>query len=308
MSAPEDYLRYPQRHLGLDHGWFAYQPVRARRKLAWPNGARIALWITVPVEFFPLNAPAQPFRPVGAIDRAYPDFWTYSNRDYGNRVGIFRIMRLLDRLGLKATAAVNADIATRYPVLFDALLKADWEIMAHGINMGRLHHGGLESDAEEAMIAEAVAGLRKASGQPVRGWHSPAHSQSLNTLALLVKAGIDYVADWVNDDLPYEMQTANGPLCALPLTQEWSDRNILVQHDLTIEDYERQVMNAFHRLREEAIEQGGRVLSLSVTPWIMGYPHRIWGLARVLDAILNAGSVWAATGSELRDQFRRQMT
>lgn len=306
MSVPAEFLAYPRRRRGLDHDWFEHRPVRERRKLQWPNAARIALWITVPAEFFPLDAPAQPFRPVGAFDRAYPDYWAYANRDYGNRIGIFRIMRVLDRLGLRATAAMNADIAVRYPRLLDEVLRRTWEVAASGINMGQLHHAGLAREAEQEMVATSAAILRRASGQPVEGWHSPGHSQSMHTLELVAAAGFSYVMDWINDDLPYEMRTPAGPLHALPLTHEWSDRNILLQHELMIEDYESQVLSAFRCLDDEAKEHGGRVLSLAVTPWLMGYPHRIRGFARLLETILESGSVWPATGSELLAEFRKQ--
>jgi peptidoglycan/xylan/chitin deacetylase (PgdA/CDA1 family) len=306
MTAPANALAYPKRRSGLDHDWFKHSPVAKRPKLAWPGGARIALWITVPVEFFPLDAPAQPFRPVGAFDRAYPDFYSYANRDYGNRIGIFRIMRVLDRLGLRATAAMNSDVARRYPRLVEEVLRRNWEIAASGVNMGQLHHAGLARDAEQALIAEAAATLRRASGQPVVGWHSPAHSQSLNTLELVAAAGFTYVMDWINDDLPYEMRTTAGPLYALPLTHEWSDRNILLQHELMIDDYEAAVLSALRCLDAEAKDDGGRVLSLSLTPWIVGYPHRISGVVRLLEAILASGSIWPATGVELLDSFRKQ--
>jgi allantoinase len=306
MSVPPDFLSYPKRRRGHDHDWFEHRPVRARPKLRWPNDARVALWITVPVEFFPLDAPAQPLRPVGALDRAYPDYWAYANRDYGNRVGIYRIMRVLDRLGLRATAAVNADIADRHPRLIDEIVRREWEVAASGRNMSTIHHGGLAREAEKEIIAAAAATLRRASGQKVPGWHSPAHSQSLNTLELVAAAGFAYVMDWINDDLPYAVNTKAGPLHALPLTHEWSDRNILLQHELMIEDYAAQVLGAFRCLDAEAKDHGGRVLSLAVTPWIMGYPHRIGGFARLLETILASGAVWPATGIELLEAFRMQ--
>lgn len=84
----------------------------------------MALWITIPVEFFPLDAPAQPVRPLGGLDRGYPDFWTYAARDYGLRVGIYRVMRVLDGLGLRATAIVNAAVASRYPRVVDEVAKS----------------------------------------------------------------------------------------------------------------------------------------------------------------------------------------
>jgi len=306
MTVPPDYLSYPKRHAGLDHDWFVHRPVRERPKVSWPKGARVALWITVPVEFFPLDQPAQPFRPVGAMDRTYPDLWAYANRDYGNRIGIYRIMRVLDRLGLHATAAVNAGIAERYPRLIDEMVQRDWEVAASGVDMGHVHHAGLAREAEQELIESAAATLRRKTGQSVIGWHSPAHSESMNTLELVAAAGFAYVMDWINDDLPYEMRTPAGPLCSLPLTHEWSDRNILLQHELGIEDYASQILNAFRCLDSEARAYGGRVLSLSVTPWIMGYPHRISGFARLLETLLASGSVWPATGAELMLEFRRQ--
>src|SRR5262249_32975246 len=98
---------------GLDHAWFGHERTLDRKPIAWPDGKPIALWITVPLEFFPLDAPAQPFRPLGGLDRGYPDYWSYSNRDYGLRVGIYRIMRVLDQLNRPATAAVTAAVAGR---------------------------------------------------------------------------------------------------------------------------------------------------------------------------------------------------
>jgi allantoinase len=306
MTVPPGYLSDEKRRRGLDHGWFVYRSVRERPKLRWPGGARIALWITVPVEFFPLDAPAQPFRLVGALDRPYPDLWAYANRDYGNRIGIFRIMRVLDRFGLRATAAVNSDIAIRYPKLLDEIVRRNWEVAASGVNMSQVHHAGLAREAERDLIASAAAVLRRASGQPVEGWHSPGHSESLNTLALVAAEGFRYVMDWINDDLPYAMHTDGGPIHSLPLTHEWSDRNLLLEHALSIEDYEAQVLGALRCLDEEAKDGSGRVLSLAVTPWITGYPHRIAGFARLIGAILASGSVWPSTGADLLAEFVRQ--
>jgi hypothetical protein len=128
----------------------------------------------------------------------------------------------------------------------------------------------------------------------------------MNTLELLAEAGFMYVMDWINDDLPYAMQTPAGPIHSLPLTHELADRNILLQHEGMIEDYAAQVMSAFRCLDDEARTYGGRVLSLAVTPWLIGYPHRIAGFARLLGTIVASGAVWPATGIELCDAFRAQ--
>ena len=303
-----DRLTYPRRRIGLDHGWFIHEPTFRRAPIVWPEDKRIALWITVPIEFFPLDAPAQPIRPIGGLDRGYPDFWSYSNRDYGNRTGIYRIMRVLDGLGLRATAAVNATVALRYPRVMEEVVRRNWEIVANGIDMGHVHHGQLELEIERELIHKARDVLSKSSGSRIAGWHSPGHSESANTLALLAESGFEYVADWANDDLPYMVKTPAGPLCAMPLTHEWSDRLLLVQHNLTVDDYEAQVLRAFQWLCAEAERhEGGRILSLSISPWILGYPHRISTLERILAKILDAGLVWNETGLEIVSAFKKQM-
>jgi peptidoglycan/xylan/chitin deacetylase (PgdA/CDA1 family) len=202
---------------------------------------------------------------------------------------------------------VNAVVATRYPRIIEEIVRRNWEIVANGIDMGHVHHGKVELEQECEVIQRARDTLSKSSGKPIAGWHSPGHSQSANTLTLLAESGFEYVADWANDDLPYMMKTAAGPLCAMPLTHEWSDRVLLVQHNLTIEDYEAQVLHAFQCLCAEAERHGGgRILSLSISPWIIGYPHRISALERILAKILDAGSVWHETGLEIVGAFKKQ--
>jgi hypothetical protein len=126
-------------------------------------------------------------------------------------------------------------------------------------------------------------------------------------LTLLAEQGFTYVTDWANDDMPYWVTTPSGQLCAMPLTYEWSDRHLLVQHNLTVDDYIEQTLRALDRLIVEAERYGsGRVLSLSITPWILGYPHRIAALQRLLHQILNKGSVWPATGVEVVGVFTEQ--
>jgi allantoinase len=299
---------YPHRGLGMDHDWFPFEPTHKRAPITWPDGKRIALWITVPLVFFPLDAPAQPFRPIGGLPLGYPDLWNYSSRDYGARIGIYRIMRVIDDLGLRATVAVNSAVTAQYPRLIDELAQRKWEFLANGVDMGRVHHGGLDLVEERELIRMAQETLVHATGAPVVGWHPPARSHSQNTLTLLAERGFHYVTDWANDDMPYMVTTKAGALCTMPLTYEWSDRVLLVQHSLTVEDYEAQVMQAFDRLNEEAEHYGsGRILSLSVSPWIIGYPHRIGTLARVLTRIMEGGSVWHATGMEIVAAFKSQL-
>ena len=238
-------LQYPQRHRGLDHVWFEHQPTLKRAAVTWPNGKPVALWITVPVEFFPMDAPAQPFRPLGGLDRGYPDFWSYSNRDYGMRIGIYRIMRVLDQCRLAGDGGRQR--GSRRPISARHERNRQPQVggRGDGIDMGHVHHGGLAVDDERTMIRQARDVLRQSVAADIAGWYSPGHSQSQHTLQLLAESGFSYVTDWANDDMPYMVRTNGGPLCAMPLTYELSDRVLLVQHSLTIEDYEAQVWQAF---------------------------------------------------------------
>ena len=199
-TLPADYLDYPLRRHGMDHDRYDWSMLPQRPPVAWPGGARIALWVTVSLQWFPLNMKGQPFKPPGAMQTAYPDLRHYTLRDYGNRVGIHRVMQALGRHGIRASAPCNAAVAQRYPSLVKACLDQGWELLAHGLDMDHLHHGALPVEEERAWIRQSLDILQAATGAPVRGWLSPAKSQSHTTLDLLAEAGLDYVCDWVNDN------------------------------------------------------------------------------------------------------------
>jgi allantoinase len=304
MSLPKDYLDYPLRRYGMDHERYDWSMLPQRAGVAWPGGARIALWVVPALEWFPLDMKGQPFKPPGAMQTAYPDFRHYTLRDYGNRVGIYRIMQALERHGIRATAAVNAAVAVRYPHLIQACRKRGWEIMAKGLDMDHLHHGGLSADEERQWIGQAMTILRQATGGAVRGWLSPAKSESFQTLDLLAEAGLDYVCDWVNDDMPYAMRTSHGPLHAMPHPIDIDDHTILVQNHHTEDDFRDALIDQFDLLYREATPDNGRVMAIALHPWVIGQPYRIGALEQALAHIMSHTGVWAATGSEILDAWK----
>ncbi len=299
----EDYFRYPYRRKGLDHDRFERRFLRDLPDRAWPGGQRLKIWVTVHLEHFPMDMPSKPFVPPGGMDRPYPSVWDFSTRDYGSRVGIYRLLRVLDRHGVRATAAMNAAVALRYPHLLDDILRRDWEIAAAGLDMGRLHHGGLDPATEADRVAESFAVLRGRTGQAVTGWHSPAHSQSAATPDLVARNGGRYIADWINDDMPYAFRTAAGELTQMPLSWDLSDHKILHLQNMPVEDYEWQLNAAFDALAAESAGRGARILSLSLAPWIIGQPGRIRALDRLLARFLAAPATGPATGEELRQAW-----
>ncbi len=299
MGLPDDYLRYPHRRHGMDHDRYDWTTQPARPKVAWPGGARVALWVVPVLEFFPLDMPAKPFRAPGGMVTAYPDLRHYTLRDYGSRVGAFRVFKALDDHGLPASVAINSKIAERYPFLIEEVTRRDWEVIAYGIDMGRLHYGGMAVDDEAAQVKEAVGVLRAASGQAVTGWLSPARSQSMNTLDLVAAEGIDYVCDWINDDMPYPLRTAHGEITALPLSHEIDDQTILHRYQHSEQDFLDQVCDQFDVLYREATPEDGRLMTLTIHPWMSGQPHRIKFLEQALAHFMRYDDVWPATGAEI---------
>jgi len=306
VSLPPDYLKYPRRRYGMDHDRYDWSMLPKRKPVSWPGGARVALFLVCALEWFPLDMKGKPFKPPGAMVTPYPDLRHYTLRDYGNRVGIYRLMRLLDRFGIRATVAINAAVAARHPSLVEACLTRGWEAIGHGLDMDHLHYEGLPSEEEKKLIERSLAILGRVSRQKVRGWLSPARSESFSTLDLLAAAGVDYVCDWVNDDLPYAMRTESRPIHSLPLSNDIDDYNILVQNRHAEDAFSEQVCDQFDLLRQEAEAQGGRIMTLSLNPWVIGQPHRIGSLERALTHILEHRDVWAATGAEILDAFVAQ--
>ena len=151
--------------------------------------------------------------------------------------------------------------------------------------MAKLHHGDLDIETERGYVRESLSILREMSGQSVTGWISPARSESMNTLDLVAAEGVDYVADWVNDDMPYPMKTASGLIYSMPHTHELSDQHIIIHMSQTEADFTEQLCDHFEMLYREADAEGGRVMTLTIHPWCIGQPHRIKALEDALKHI-----------------------
>src|SRR5262249_19166751 len=162
------------------------------------------------------------------------------------------IMAVLDRLAIPATAPVNAAVADRYPELIDEVVRRGWEVVAYGLHMGQAHHGGLERLAETAVIETALAALRRATGQAVRGWLSPGGTESPHPLDLLAARGIRYVLDWANDELPYRLRTESGSVHAMPYAHDLSDATVVWQSHHTADEFADAVLDAARVLEAEA--------------------------------------------------------
>jgi peptidoglycan/xylan/chitin deacetylase (PgdA/CDA1 family) len=301
MSLPPDYLEYRNRRYGMDHDRYDWSILPQRKAVQWPGDARIALSIVTALEWFPLDMNNKPFAPPGAMVTSYPDLRHYTLRDYGNRVGIYRILRELDARNLKSTVAINSAVATRYPSLLQEVQQRGWEVMGHGTDMAHLHHSGLDQAAEGALMDQSLKVLGK-----VRGWLSPAKGESFATPDLVAARGLDYICDWDNDDMPYALRTASGSLYAMPHSPDIDDFSILIRNHHTEREFTEQLVDQFDVLHDEAEKQGGRIMSIALRPWITGQPYRISALAAALDHMLSRKRVWSATCSEILDAWKAQ--
>jgi peptidoglycan/xylan/chitin deacetylase (PgdA/CDA1 family) len=304
MALDPDYLRYPWRRHGYDHERYPWSMLGERQPIQWPGGKPLAVWINVSLQFYPLNQRGVPFKVPNGMTMPYPDLRHYSLRDYGNRVGIYRMLAAFEQRGIRPTWAINAQLAEQHPYLLNRLKAYGGEFLCHGWNMDHLHYGGQDRDEEAEIVRRSVTMLRELTRQPVRGWLSPAKHQSWNTPELLAENGIEYCADWVNDDMPYAFATERGELTMMPLSTEIEDQFVMCQNLHSEDSWVAQVTDAFDFLLQEGREQGGRLLALNLHPWLVGQPHRIGCLEAVLDHITGHSEVWQAPAGEILDAYR----
>jgi allantoinase len=268
---------------------FPYQAIVDRPQVTWPNSARVAVWVIPNIEHFHIE-----------IGNQAPDIRNHSRRDYGNRVGVWRIIEVLAKHGVRGTVALNAEVGRFYPRIMEEVTKLKWELMGHGLTNSVLLTG-MPKDDEAALIAEVRAVIGQ-WGQTMRGWLGPGLSETWHTLDLLRDNGVEYVCDWVNDDLPYRM---NNGLYSIPYSIELNDMPLFNMPSIDIGEFECRIRETFDVLYEEGA-RNGRVMAIALHPFLIGVPHRIRTLDRALAYIASHGSVWFATGSEIIDAYRSQ--
>ena len=300
MPLPDDYLIYPHRSYGMDQDLYAWRPATQREAIQWPNGAAVAAMIVVPIEHHMLNPSGKPFKHPGAMQTPYPDLRHYTTRDYGNRIGVFRILDALAAAGLKAVFPVNALALDRLAPLVEAIRAGGHEIAAYGLGTDNIHWGGLDRETEAAWITE-VRALFAAKGLRPRTWLSPARQQSFATPALLAEHGFSICLDWEQDEVSVTMATPAGPLVAVPLSNELDDRLLLIDRRQREEEWVEQILAGVAMLKGDADRFGGRVLGFTLTPYVAGQPFRMKALRALLGGLAADPDVWSATAGEIAD-------
>jgi peptidoglycan/xylan/chitin deacetylase (PgdA/CDA1 family) len=300
MPLDPSYLLYPHRAYGMDQRRYDWRLPTDRPKHAWPKGASVAAMIVVPIEHHPLDPIGKPFKHPGAMVTPYPDLRHYTSRDYGNRVGVFRILRCLQAAGIKATFPINANQLDRLSPLVEAILAGGHEIAAYGMSTNHIHWGGLEPGAERDIIGR-VRDLFASHALSPRTWLSPARHHSFATLDLLKEYGFDICLDWEADSVPLPMRTEHGPVLAIPLSNELDDRSLLIDRRQSEDEWADQVIEAVAYLKGEAPRFGGQVVGFTLTPYVTGQPFRIAALRRLLATLGDDPAVWMAKAGEIAE-------
>jgi peptidoglycan/xylan/chitin deacetylase (PgdA/CDA1 family) len=304
-----------QRAYGMDQEVSPWSPIIARPVLRWPDHARVALAVIVNLEHWDWEVPPQTplaVSPLGGPEGlwsgnqpAFPDIGGYGNHEYGNRVGVFRLLAVLDKYGITPTLALDKAVADHYPFLIQEGQRRNAEFIAHGLSRRRILHSGMSEDEERQYIRDAIAAVAQATGTRPVGWAGPDFQETLHTPHLLAAAGIRYVCDWGNDEQPYKMTPKTGELYALGVHAYLDDNYIHLHGRRTIHEVNRLWREWFDGLYADGATTG-RVMVLHLHPWIMGQPWRIRHLDDVLGHITAHAGVWKATGREIIDWFTAQ--
>jgi allantoinase len=295
-----------------------FSVIAERPKLQLPYGARLVVWLIVNVEEW---EPTQPMPrtvltpPAGGAPM--PDIPNWAWHEYGNRVGFWRMLDVIDEHRIRAVLAVNGSAIRRYEPIARAALERGWEFIGHGFTQKNMQ----KVPDEREDIRKTAAAIREVTGRSPRGWLGPGLTETWETPDLLVEEGYDYVCDWVLDDEPVQLRTRTRPIVNIPYTQECNDvAMMLIQHHKASEYYDRAI-DQFEQLYNDAgpsrpsegasgpsgpSDGSARVMALVVHPYIMGAPHRLKYFRNVLAHIRQHRDVLFWTGEEILNWYTAQ--
>jgi len=281
------------------YGPYPYVPITERKGFKWPNGARVALWVIPNIEYFRLDdpMPGTNNERIGHTHARIPNVRNWALRDYGNRVGVWRFMEMLSHYGIRATVALNSEICTEHPQIMEAAMKLNWEFMGHcETNAVRLNE--MDPEREKESIHKTLATIAKTTGKKPLGWLGAGLAETWNTLDFLIDEGCLYVADWAADDLPFRMNLGSKSIYSIPYSLHCNDTPQLFDQKQSAEEFGQVMRSQFDVLYREGAESG-RVMAVSLHPFVSGAAYRIGAVDRAFEYICSHEGVWLATGEEI---------
>lgn len=280
-----------------------YVPLPERKPLRWPGGARLAVWISPNVEWWPSDAMGAPATQASTANLK-PDVLNAAWREYGARVGFWRMTDIMDRLEIRCSVNLNSLVCEHYPQLVEAGVQRNWEFLGHGLHNGTLHTDMAE-DEERQRIETVYHTIAKATGKPPAGWLGPALTETAVTPDLLAECGYKYVADWCDDDQPHPLRTRSGkPLLSVPYSIEVNDYPAFLNRAMTGAEFGQMITDQFDWLYDEAGRIGtGLVMCVALHPFLVGQPFRALHLESALRHMRQREEVWWTTGAEIADWY-----
>jgi peptidoglycan/xylan/chitin deacetylase (PgdA/CDA1 family) len=281
----------------MDNLLYDYSPIPRRPKLTWPGGARVAFYVGLNLEHYELGKPSTSI--FDGTAGLVPDPLNHGWRDYGPRVGIWRLIEALDRHGLRASALLNSDCCARYPQIIEAGKRRGWAWLAHGKNNSTLE-SGMTAEQERIHLKEVVETISAATEQPIAGWMGPGLSETFETPRILRELGLSYVLDWCADDQPFPLNVPG--LFSIPYSVELNDVNLFLVKGMSGEQFQRAVIDQLEQLYEDS-KDSGRVMALALHPFIVNQPFRHKYLERALAHVAGHAGVWLTTSDEIAAHF-----
>jgi allantoinase len=281
----------------MDNALYDYSPLPSRPKQQWPGGARVAFYVGLNIEHFEVDKSSTSL--INSTAHLKPDALNHGWRDYGARVGFWRLLEALDKHGVRASALLNSDCCERYPQIIEAGRERHWAWLAHG-QTNSSFHADLAKAEERELLIEITQTIAAATGTSVKGWMGPGLTETFETPRILRELGYTYVLDWCADDQPFPLRIPG--MISVPYSVELNDYTLFLVKNGSGEDFYRVVVDQFDRLYEESA-QTGRVMALALHPLLIGHPFRFKYLDRALEHIVGHDGVWLTTSDEIAEHY-----
>ena len=280
-----------------------YVPITDRPPLPLPGGAKVVVWPCINVENWVISEPMPRtvVNPPGGVAKSVPDIPNWAWHEYGNRVAFWRMKKIFDEFGVAASLVLNGSVCDAYPQIVDACLASNWDLVGHGWIQRALP----AVPDQRRMIQRVYKRLKEYAGRAPKGWLGPALAETHDTVDWLAEAGFEYVADWVLDDQPVDLRTKHGTLVSIPYTQELNDLAMLLIQGHRATEYADRAIDQFDQLIEDAADGSSRVMCFTMHPFIMGVPHRVKHLRRVLQHVSNRPDAVVWTGEKILEWYKR---
>jgi peptidoglycan/xylan/chitin deacetylase (PgdA/CDA1 family) len=284
-----------------DPNLYDYWPYHDRPKLIWPGGKKLAFWVAPNIEYYEFNPPINPQRP--GWPKPTPDVVGYSQRDWGNRIGHWRLMELMDKYDMRGSVSLSVGLIDHHPEIIDACVARNWEFFSHGIYNTRYSYG-MDEAQERAVIEDSIRHVQAATGQRIRGYLAPALTHTERTFDLIAEYDFWYTCDLFQDDQPQPIKTKSGKLMSMPYSLEVNDVITYGQLGMSPKRYAEILIKHFDQLLEEG-GNTGTVMCIPLHAYLVSQPNRLAAFETALAHIAaHRDDVWITTAAEIAGYYR----